>query len=541
MLVYANHVTFQGKDAEQAVFKGIGAWLKEQLGVGLHPDQLRNDGEFSGSRGEVRSWLRIHATYEEEPALWAWVLRHNDDAVRGRQWIVEVGVKKLGATIEVSCVAKTDEHSTLVSAPVSASQPGVVRYIVNNVLGARDAGFVGAVPGEIVKSVGEDRDSYRAFLAEIQRRDRSGAIVLVSPTREGEYLVNPTELQKMLIGLAQVVQVVPGSNSFEMSEILGKQQSAWGGAVNVLSIPLASGVVRYRYFVADDIREWGDEPRRRSQVLAWVTTNTNLPRLRSHVRPEGVMQLAVRRRLEKVRAKSAQMDTAQLRQALEGASKQAAEQERFFNELVSENSGLEAQVARLNDDLNDANDDLRKREFDLAALKDQLSRAGGGRSQVFDGAPLLKLASRREEPSPLQSIQAVEQVYGDRCIVLESARTSAGRVGGFVYGRDLLDMLVRLVTDYRDALMDGGDSKARTVFGKSEYAAKESETVMSNKSMRRERTFAYDGEDVEMFRHLKIGVDDDATRTIRVHFHWDGEREKIVIGYCGEHLTVATY
>ena len=87
--------------------------------------------------------------------------------------------------------------------------------------------------------------------------------------------------------------------------------------------------------------------------------------------------------------------------------------------------------------------------------------------------------------------------------------------------------------------MEGGDNQARTVFGKSEYAAKESETVMGSKAMRRERTFEYEGEQVEMFRHLKIGVDDDATRTIRVHFHWDSDREKIVIGYCGEHLSVS--
>ena len=40
----------------------------------------------------------------------------------------------------------------------------------------------------------------------------------------------------------------------------------------------------------------------------------------------------------------------------------------------------------------------------------------------------------------------------------------------FIYGRDLLDLLMRLVTTYRDQLMDGGDSKARRVFGKSEYA-----------------------------------------------------------------------
>ncbi len=102
-------------------------------------------------------------------------------------------------------------------------------------------------------------------------------------------------------------------------------------------------------------------------------------------------------------------------------------------------------------------------------------------------------------------------------------------------------MLRRLVTEYRDKLLEGGDSKARLVFGKNEYAATESETVMGNKAMRRARTFEYRGESVEMFRHLKINVEDDVTKTIRVHFHWDAERSKIAIGYCGEHLPVASH
>jgi hypothetical protein len=375
----------------------------------------------------------------------------------------------------------------------------------------------------------------------IHRRDRNGNLVLVSPTREGEYLVSPEELQRTLIGLSQVVTVVPGADTFEMSEILGKQYSAWGGAVNVVSMPRTSGGPRYRFFVADEIREWGDEQRRLSQVLAWVTSNTNLPRLRDHIRPEGVVQLAARRRMQHVRERSAQIDLAQLRQALEEQVKQTASQEQFFDELVGENSGLEAQVAKLKEDLEDANDDLRRREYDLVALKDQLSRAGGGRDQAMDGTLLLQFAARKDDPSPLECLKAVEMVYGDRCIVLETARSSAERVQRFVDGRDLLDMMVRLVTTYRDDLIDGGDNKARAVFGKSEYAAKESETVMANKAMRRQRTFAYDGEDIEMFRHLKIGVDDDVTRTIRVHFHWDAAGQKIVIGCCGEHLSVATY
>ena len=64
---------------------------------------------------------------------------------------------------------------------------------------------------------------------------------------------------------------------------------------------------------------------------------------------------------------------------------------------------------------------------------------------------------------------------------------------------------------------------------------------MKNPDMRRRRTFDYDGTQVEMFQHLKIGVDDDQTRTIRVHFHWDGDRQKMVIGHCGEHLPVSSH
>jgi hypothetical protein len=82
---------------------------RKQLGFGLHPDQLRQDGEFNGHRGEQRSWLRVHGCYDGEPALCAWVLKHAADGVRGRQWIVEVGVKKFAGTLEVSCVVKTDE------------------------------------------------------------------------------------------------------------------------------------------------------------------------------------------------------------------------------------------------------------------------------------------------------------------------------------------------------------------------------------------------------------------------------------------------
>ena len=498
MLVYANHLRVQGADAEGAVFKAVGGWLKEQLGFGLHPDQLKQDGEYNGHRGDRRSRLRIHGCYDGEPALCAWVLKHADEDVHGRQWIVEVGVKRLTGTLEVSCVVKTDERSTLVSSPVSASQPRVIQYVANNVLSAKDADFVDAVPGEFLRTIGRDRDSYRAFLTEIERRDRDGAIVLVSATREGEYLVNPTTLQRTLVGLAHVVQVLPGSDSYEMAEILGQPWSAWSGAVNVLAIPSPSGV-RSRYFLQDAIRAWGDEPQRISQILAWVTASTNIPRLRMHVRPEGVTQLSMRRRIEKVRATSAQMTAAQLRQALDEASKRA---ECFFDEIVQKNAGLEVELSRYKDDLEETQDKLRTESFQLKSLRDRISSVGDGGGAAVDPEVLLE-AALKDELSPLDCLKLIEQVYVNRCTVLDSARSSARKMTRFIYGRELLDLLKRLVTTYRDELVDGGDTKARLVFGKNEYAAKESETVMKNKRMRRQRIFDYHGTQVEMFSHLQ--------------------------------------
>ncbi|MDE3164999.1 MAG: hypothetical protein KGN36_04260 [Acidobacteriota bacterium] len=542
MLVYANHLSFRGAGAEEAIFKAVGGWLKEQLGFGLHPDQLRQEGEFNGYRGDARSWLRIYATTEEEPELYAWVLKNQDETVRGRQWVTELGLKSFRGALELSCVVRTEEHSTLVTSPVMASRPRVIGYVVNNVQKSEDAEFALSLSAVEAKVVGEDKDSYEALLADIERQDRDCPIVLVSPTRDGEYLVNVADLQQRLIGLGQVVQVSREFNSYEMAEILGQPRSAWSGAVNILHIPSQTGFVRGRLFLSDEILGWGDTQNERiSQILAWVTNNTNIIRLRKRVRPEGVMQLALRRRLQALRVRSDQMDASQLRAELEKASLLVKHQEEWIGTLENGNTELESELSDARLTIEDEREKFKSQTFVLQSLKNQLENAGGGRRAGVDTEALLKLACRPDPPTPLECVETIEDLYPDQCVVLQSAKDSARAMNLFSYGRRLLDMLRRLVTDYRGKLLDGGDNEARKVFGKNEYAAKESETVMGNKAMRRLRTFEYDGEQVEMVRHLKIGADENVAKTIRVHFHWDAKRQRIVVGYCGEHFPISSH
>ena len=233
------------------------------------------------------------------------------------------------------------------------------------------------------------------------------------------------------------------------------------------------------------------------------------------------------------------MKEAELREALIAASNEAEEkQERVFGEFVEADESLRQEKASLEEELRNREDELRNKNFENNALKDQLAAVGSGRSGEFDPEFWLNLILQKGEPTALDCLDIVERCHGDKCIVLDSTRDSA-RKSRFINGRKLLYQLIRLVTTYRTGLLaGGGDGEARRVFGRGEYAAKESETVMANLAMTRQRTFDYCGTPVEMFQHLKIGVADDRTQTIRTHFHWDGARRKIVIGYCGEHLPV---
>ncbi len=420
MLVYANHITCNGTGAEGAILKAIRRWIKEQLGFGLHLDVLKKDGEFDGKRGETPSWLRIYATDEEEPKFYAWIVNNTDDAVHGRKWTTEIGLRVIKDCLEFSCILKTDEQSTLVTEPASASRPRVIRYIVDNIQQAKNAEFAESVTGLDLKTIGQDRDSYRSFLVEIERKGRDRPIVLVSPDREGAYLINANLLQENLFGLAQVVEVIPGFNSYEMEEILGQQRSAWDGAVNILHIPTLTGFVRGHFFLSNEIEEWGNTPHylRISRLLAWVTNHTNVRLQRKCIRPEGVMQLAVRRRLQVVRERSDQMNAGQLRQELEQAYQRLGEQENIFNELTEENSLNENTNLELKEQLQDKMDEVSKKEYEIQSLKDNLASKGAGRASNLDAEKLLNLASSKNPPLPRECLDIIENLYGDKCIIL---------------------------------------------------------------------------------------------------------------------------
>ena len=541
MLVYANHLAMHGRAAKELTFQAVGGWLKEQLGYGLTPTKLRRRGEFNGNRGDAQSWLRIYGTSEEIPELYAWTLKVTDPKVSGRQWISELGVCVSDDIVEMSCVIRTDEVSTLVVQPASASQPRVIRYLMDNVKESGKAHFAPSVPGIKLKTVGKDKNTYRALAADVEHESRNYSIVLISPDTDGRYLVDPGGLQKKVFGLAQVVRVSPEYNSYDMEDILGQRWSAWDGAVNVIQTRARTGFIRGRVLRSPEIEEMGpSQADRVAHILANVTAQTNVPRLRKRIRPESVAQLSLRRHMQELHARATKMGTAAFLEQLEKLTAEVQKGDELITDLDSYSNDLETEKELLSSELEEAREALRTKEYENQGLKHRLDHAGERRDKEEDLDYLLQLVCQDAEPSVVDCLRLIETVYGDRCVILESARESASKMNRFSRGRYLLDRLIRLVTVYKGELVRGGDAWAKHVFGPSEFAATESETITSNKTMVRARTFEYNGQQVPMFRHLKIGVADDQSKTIRVHFHWDSDREKIVIGYCGPHLPISS-
>jgi hypothetical protein len=214
--------------------------------------------------------------------------------------------------------------------------------------------------------------------------------------------------------------------------------------------------------------------------------------------------------------------------------------------LEEENRSLTAEktIASQLDEVDAVNNRLA---FDNQNLKANLdnqkaSKAGSYSVTPEDRQALARVLDRTmRDAKPADCLRTLVIIHPERVRLLPSAINSAEDSAAFQDIKGLWELLLKLATGYYSAMNSGGagDSVARRVFGKSEYSAKESESVESSPRLLGYRQF-HDGEITRtMLRHLKIGVKDSKAETIRVHFDWDATSKKVVIGHCGPHLPLS--
>ncbi|WP_411987131.1 hypothetical protein [Shewanella sp. YIC-542] len=530
-----NQIKVNGSNALDDTLKTVAGWLKELTKRHFTPEELKISEDYIIGRQKVRTYNASQA----EPLLYSILFSNPDSEVHGRQWITEIGIRVESDGVLFTTLLETSDISTQVTDIPQSSRPKVIKYLQNNCNVAKDT------VGLSLKNISNDEDLFRALLSELERPERKHPVVLVSSDSSGKPLLNPRSLQEQLIGLAQVVVCDQSVDSWEMERVLGRRYSAWGGAINVIFPIRNRSVCPRRLLLVEHLEELKSNDKYLiGEILSIVTHTTNGYRKRLHFSPTDVRAKRQKDHREFLKQKYSELQ-------------QSGDYEELLNEAFEQIDSYDSTIEALKDEhqqivdsfeiekmeLEEINESLsekiRSNSYTISELKRQLGSANSG-GQALD-AELIQILSEAlsHDPSPEQCLKLVEAIYPSRIVVLDSALASARDSISFGQGRKLIGLLFKLSTEYIDVLSQGGDSKAKEIFGKL-YSANESETVEKSPELSKLRQFTYNGEDIYMFKHLRIGVADNITETIRVHFHWDSKKSTIVIGYCGPHLPIGS-
>jgi hypothetical protein len=538
MLIYVNQLSIKGDDAEDQVLRTIAGWIQEKTSLKLSPDKLRSPQEYEVNRAHVRCF----PASLRSPALYTFLFTHPDDTVRGRQWVTELAVLEKDDGVLFSVLLETSDVSTRVKDLPGASQPKVVRYLAENCQ-TTSCRLAPDTAGLMLRNLHASDADYRAWIAEVERIGREHPLVLVSASFDtGSPLINASKMQEQLIGLAQVVVMDSDIDNWAMERAVGKSYCAWGGAINIIYPHLGRAKCSTDIIFAPEILDQKNRGINISgEVLSRITHRTNGYHKRRHISPYDAR--AKRQRdsiadlLEKVRSNNVDTDYKSLfeiaAQELKDAEAVADERQRKFDLDVQQ---IEFEKMELEDRVDELEQSTRKLSADKKALNEQLLSAGK-EFRVLDKFVVESIfEGLTDSPTPKIALILISSLFPDRVTVLDSAFESAKESDKFEQPNRLVGMLYRLANEYYDEMRAGGDVRARQVFSQNEYSATESDTTQGNKTCRESRTFPYNQRQIPMYRHLRIGVADDARKTIRVYFEWVSDDQRIIIGYCGPHL-----
>jgi hypothetical protein len=346
-------------------------------------------------------------------------------------------------------------------------------------------------------------------------------VVLVSPDpHTGKPLVDVGDLAHAVLGLAEVVELDRPSTTFALTNELGKEWSCFLGAVRIYwpgLDPDADDYRRHTIFFADHIRFSADRDPVEQQIFRRLVGAGNL-RFSDAPRVREARAAAERQKQEEFQA--------QLNKLKVG--------EQAADEVLKAWDAAQAENARLRDDLAAAQGLSAELTDQLQAMKEQfevVSResgrlAGEGRAASAPG----------EVRRPLDALRRAEADFADVLLVLPSAVKSAAD-SPYQRADELFDLLTAVgavARAWKAGRLCTGWYHALQAFG---FEYKDDISVTSAGKFGADYTFVYDGQKRLFENHVTLGAAHNPQKCLSVHWYRDETRKRVVIGWCGKHLT----
>jgi hypothetical protein len=483
------------------------------------------------------------------PRAWAMHMQHREGSPTNesyRHWHVDVALKQANAGFDARVmVSHTLDHLFVgwAPAPPEPSAPAFLYdWLAHEALSVRSGQFpIAAVNQEprsgrvplkerigAFKVLPESVDQLARLVFDPNRR--MPVLVIHGEVNPVTFPILPNRLQQLLLGSCYVVSAPPAAGwgpawskhfprGFECPINSVRLYQADASAQN------RSDSVRHRFFTDDDIHRNGGS----AAFIGMIRDGINRRLLAS--RPgriatcEDVLALRASNDFESQRAKLSSKD----------------EELSLF---TSEHQRLLEKNQLLDQLLQEADSDLQRTKAELDALRpyaeqlaNELQATKAEQNTLAPNTDQNELLERlfRDQSTVRDQLEILNKVFPESVVILPSAYRSAEGADQFEHIERLRDLLVKLVTDYRQTLLSGrGNSDAYRVFGRNDFTTKEAESL--SREGRAARTFEYQEKPIFMEQHLKIGVKDSEAHCLRVHFYWDAATKRIVIGHCGKHL-----
>lgn len=440
-----------------------------------------------------------------------------DEQDRGMQWIVACQLARNGPRLEASVAIRIASTLTIAK-PLNYTlkRPGLVDLIIQNFTCFIGKSAIPLKPREL------DRNDAEMFVEDtLCASERWLPVVAISPEQGmRDYLLDPAELQQTLLGHAQVVAFRDVSAGRAWTDALrNKELSCYLGAVRLYwpGFNLRSRPAEHPLYLADSIRAHTEQQQPLGQHLFRTLVAVSGFRF-SNPPIARIVREAIE--ADKVAHFQAMIKNSK---ALEEAGQILTELERAWDEI--EQLKLERDEAR-----NQAAELSRELESQKEAWQAFKGRGAGPTCDAGIQSPRTPATS---------VVEAAQRAAADFPITLQflpSALESAGqspyRWPDRVYS--LFQALDELTRKWQQTGSIGSGWHAALKPKGFDYAEFISPTAKGK--FGDEYTFHYEGRPTLFEHHVTIGARS-ADTCISVHWFRDEAKKRLIVGWCGRHLS----
>lgn len=522
MLVYANTLSLKPETDIEMVLLLLENWLEHEAGEKI---TLSEPLPFNPYHQRIDDKTRLSTARAEEGKNVFFAMRYSrrDDMLPTRYWNTtvtfkhecseietELPVTECKIIVEIQDLSPSDQKPEVFAPPIVAR---LMKYLPLTVL----------TPPLSITSLESDEAVWELD-SDLELDDRRYALIIVAPDKDGKMPINLNRLAYLTAGMAHIFKIPNNPDDWDyVFETLGSKFTPRGGEVKII-LPVSRShgfyIPQHHYSVSKlaELQAAGESIEH--EMFRGLCSKISRLHIQKSLTPELVAKFSRRQSFEGLKQKAKEVAIDEVTQEIEDIFNK--------NELEVEKLRLENQQLK---------DENRRIKYELQSLKDAFQTTLSNNDNSIDVNYLKNIFDLISERFLLEdSLALIQELFGQRIVVLDSAFKAAREGRLFREKQRAFNLLWKLSTEYWQALSEGKpDAQARIIFG-DDYSARESESVEKNRVARQLRTFKYQGREIEMMAHLRIGVKDSAVETLRVHFIWLADAQKIVIGHCGKHL-----